>query len=84
MYNIDRGDNMSLKDELDKDKPLRMSPLSLLFAQSDFRMKFFEKNPQCKGCKRVDVITMDYGIYRRIIVPEYCSKCPKFKENEKD
>lgn len=52
--------------------------LELLLEQAFFEVGFFEMNPQCKGCKYVDFITMDWRHYEEWTKDHHCKTCEKF------
>jgi hypothetical protein len=58
---------------------LKRDGLSLLFGQSYFRITFYETHPQCKGCKHIDMLIMDYEIYPAI-KERHCKSCDNYNE----
>ena len=51
--------------------------LEVILEQAFFQVGFFEMNPQCKGCKHVDFMTMDWHYYEDWIKEHQCSACEK-------
>ena len=59
-------------------KDLKLNNVQMMFSHVFFKMQFFEDNPQCKGCERVDKRVMDYQLYPAI-EENYCKSCEKYR-----
>ena len=55
-----------------------LNVMQLLLGQAHFRVDFFEKHPECKGCEYVDILAMDYWLYPSVR-ERRCKVCEKFK-----
>ena len=68
-------------DDFDYDfewSEFKLDGLSLLFGQAYFKRQFYGDNPQCKGCKNIDLLVMDYQIYPAY-KKRHCLTCDKYK-----
>ena len=59
-------------------KDLKLDIIQLRFSHVFFTMQFFEDNPQCKGCERVEKRVMDYQLYPAV-EENYCKTCDKYR-----